>query len=79
MASAAMDNASEGEASSMLVDDDASESSSVWGGATEDENSMYTNMMDWREWKPGPWNKFARYHSKVEIVEDKYAEKVCLN
>ena len=44
--------------------------------ATEgDASTVYSNMLDWRLWQPGPWNRFARYESRVQLVRDKYLEK----
>ena len=38
--------------------------------------SLYSNILDWRVWQPGPWNRFARYESKVAKIKDRYTEKV---
>ena len=44
--------------------------------AMTEASTVYSNMLDWRRWRPGPWNRFARYETRIDLVRDKYSEKV---
>ena len=42
----------------------------------ESEADELSNMMDWRRWVPGVWNRFQMYETKEELVKDKYSDEV---
>jgi hypothetical protein len=37
--------------------------------------TQYSTILDWRQWRPGPWNHFAKYESVAKEIIDPYDPK----